>query len=74
MLPDFGIVTLKNDTEKPITVTLTINPGYSDAFEECNPQKAHTTGCIVVKELEHVHATLEKEKKKQKGRVRESGH
>lgn len=42
---------------------LTINPGYSNAFKECNPQKAHTTGCIVVKELKHIHATLVKEKK-----------
>lgn len=43
---------------------LTINPGYSNAFKECNPQKAHTTGCIVVKELKHVHATLEKKKRR----------
>lgn len=42
---------------------LTINPGYSNTFKECNPQKAHTTGCIVVKELKHIHATLEREKK-----------
>lgn len=41
---------------------LTINPGYSDAFKECNPQKAHTTGCIVVKELKHIHATLEEKR------------
>ena len=41
---------------------LTINPGYSNAFKECNPQKAHTTGCIVIKELKHIHATLEEEK------------
>lgn len=43
------------------SLPLTINPGYSNAFKERNPQKAHTTGCIVVKELEHIHATLEKE-------------
>lgn len=43
---------------------LTINPGYSDAFKESNPQKAHTAGCIVVKELEHIHATLEKKEGK----------
>lgn len=42
---------------------LTINPGYSNAFKECNPQKAHTTGCIVVKELKHIHATLEEKRK-----------
>lgn len=45
---------------------LTINPGYSNAFEERNPQKAHTAGCIVVKELEHIHATLDKKKKEDK--------
>lgn len=43
---------------------LTINPGYSNAFKECNPQKAHTTGCIVVKELKHIHATLEEKRQK----------
>lgn len=42
-------------------VELTINPGYCNAFKECNPQKAHTTGCIVVKELKHIHATLKEE-------------
>lgn len=44
-------------------LALTINPGYSNAFKECNPQKAHTTGCIIVKELKHVHATLRKGRK-----------
>lgn len=43
---------------------LTINPGYGNAFKECNPQKAHTTGCIVVKELKNIHAPLEKEQTK----------
>lgn len=44
-------------------LALTINPGYSNAFKECNPQKAHTTGCIIVKELKHIHATLRKGRK-----------
>lgn len=50
-----------HDTTVPLP--LTINPGYSNAFKECNPQKAHTTGCIVVKELKHIHATLEEKRK-----------
>lgn len=52
----------KNKTKKK-TLALTINPGYSNAFKECNPQKAHTTGCIIVKELKHIHATLRKREK-----------
>lgn len=64
----FRIITLTNDTHyrslsHKESFPLTINPGYSNAFKECNPQKAHTTGCIVVKELEHIHAALQKDKK-----------
>lgn len=37
---------------------LTIDPGNNKTFKECNPQKAYTASCIVVKELKHIHATL----------------
>lgn len=47
------------DIQSELYNLLTINPGYSNAFKECNPQKAYTTSCIVVKELKHIHATLE---------------
>ena len=40
------------------TSLLTIYPGNSKTFKECNPQKAYTASCIVVKELKHIHATL----------------
>lgn len=39
---------------------LTVNPGNSYTFKECHPQKAHTAGCIVIKQLENVHATLQR--------------
>lgn len=38
---------------------LTINPGNSYTFKECHPQKAHTASCIVIEQLENVHATLQ---------------
>lgn len=41
-----------------INIISAINPGYSNTFKECNPQKAYTTSCIVVKELKNIHATL----------------
>lgn len=46
---------LKKDMQ---TCILTIYPGNNKTFKECNPQKAYTTSCIVVKELKHIHATL----------------
>ena len=38
----------------------TVEPGYGDAFEEDQEQQTHPTGRVVVKEFEHVDATLEK--------------
>lgn len=47
---------------------LTINPGNSYTFKECHPQKAHTAGCIVIKQLENVHATLQRKNRESQGR------
>lgn len=38
--------------------TLTIDPANADGLKDGHKQQTHATGCIRVKELEHVHATL----------------
>lgn len=38
--------------------SLTIDPANADALKDGHKQQTHATGCIRVKELEHVHATL----------------
>ncbi len=38
--------------------SLTIDPANADTLKDGHKQQTHATGCICVKELEHVHATL----------------
>lgn len=41
----------------------TIEPRYGDAFKEHQEQQTHSTGGIVVKEFEHIEATLSREER-----------
>lgn len=36
----------------------TIEPGYGDAFKEDQEEQGHSTGRVVVKQFEHIKATL----------------
>lgn len=36
----------------------TIKPGYGNSFEEDKEEKTHPTSRVVIKQLEHVQATL----------------
>lgn len=36
----------------------TIKPGYGDAFKEDQEEQGHSTGGVVVKQFEHIKATL----------------
>lgn len=38
--------------------TLTINPSNANSLKNSHEEQAHPTGCVVVKELEDVHAAL----------------
>ena len=40
---------------------LTIYPCNADCLKNSHKQKAHPTGCVIIKELEDIHATLVKE-------------
>lgn len=40
----------------------TIAPGYGDALKEDQEEQTHSTGRVVVKQLEHIDATLVAEK------------
>ena len=53
---------------------LTINPGYGNTFKECYPQETHAAGCIVVKQLEHIHATLHTKTTRNTGRGLAGAH
>lgn len=37
---------------------LTINPTHTEGFKDGHEEKAHAAGCVVIKELKHVHAAL----------------
>ena len=37
---------------------LTVHPGHYDTLPEGLPQQGHTTGRVVVKQLEHIHPSL----------------
>lgn len=45
-----------------VFVTHTVEPGYGDAFKEDQEQETHSTGRVVVKQLEHIDSTLVTEK------------
>ena len=41
-----------------VSERLTIGPGYCYTFKEDNKQQTHSTCCIGVEQLEHVHPSL----------------
>lgn len=45
--------------------SLTVGPRHAEGLEDGHEQQAHAAGCIVVKELEHVHAALPGEGERQ---------
>lgn len=45
--------------------SLTIGPRHAEGLKDSHEQQAHAAGCIVVKELEHVHAALPGEGERQ---------
>lgn len=37
---------------------LTVDPSHTQGLKDGHEQEAHAAGCVVVKELKHVHTTL----------------
>ena len=48
-----------------VKLLYTIGPCHAEGLKDSHEQQAHATGCIVVKELEHVHAALPGEGERQ---------
>lgn len=45
--------------KKSNNVCLTVDPGDADGLKDGHEEKTHPTGCIVIEQLEDIHAPLQ---------------